>query len=228
MGCDPRSRTCGGDILEAYARIRRYRRDEEIYGAEEPADSWYRVVSGVARKFAVQSDGRRRIVDFLLPGDFFGFTALSHHHFSVEAVLEDTMIASYARDPLEALALTDPRLGRTLSAIACSVITRLQSRILIFGGVTAQAKVALFLREMAARSQAETADQVFLLPMSRYDIADYLALSVETVSRALTRLRRCGAIALVGRNGVRIADLQLTSDGPAPAPPAPDGPQALS
>jgi CRP/FNR family transcriptional regulator, nitrogen fixation regulation protein len=129
----------------------------------------------------------------LLPGDFFGFAhGYEHHFFVVEAMIEGTAVARYSRRRLEMLAATDPQVAARVREIAFETISRLERRMLTLGRMTALEKVGSFLLEMAERSSKETEEVV--LPMSRYDIADYLALAVETVSCALTDFKHRGAI----------------------------------
>jgi CRP/FNR family nitrogen fixation transcriptional regulator len=204
-GPKPRPERCREppQAMEALAVPTHFARGERIYGREDPVDHWYRVVSGMARKSTVFSDGRRRIVDFLLPGDFFGFSAREERYFDVEAVIEGTTVIYYPRHPLELLADNDPDVGHQIRDMAFESISRLQARLLILGRVTAQEKVTAFLIEMAERSW-ELSDNAVVLRMSRYDIADYLALSVETVSRSLTTLQHRGTIVLVGKHRIRL------------------------
>jgi CRP/FNR family nitrogen fixation transcriptional regulator len=192
--------------MEALAAVTRYGRGERIYTRDDPVDHWYRIVSGMARKSALASDGRRRIIDFLLPSDSFGFSPQNERNFDVECVTSETAVARYPRGPLESLAETDPEVGRQLRHMACDSISRLQARILILGRVTAIEKVCAFLVDMADRSSCGI-DVALVLQMSRYDIADYLALSVETVSRAITHLQNNGTITLLGRHCVQISHL---------------------
>lgn len=79
------------------AATTRYCRGEEVYAPGDPAEHRYRVISGMTRKCAVKADGRRQIVDFLLPGDSFGLTTRHEHHFAVEAVTDGTEVARYPR-----------------------------------------------------------------------------------------------------------------------------------
>ena len=95
--------------LDCLATVTPHRRGATIYGPDDPAEHWYRLVSGVARKCALLPDGRRHIVDFLLPGDFFGFIARHEHRFAVEAIVEDTVVARYPRRRAEVLADSTPR-----------------------------------------------------------------------------------------------------------------------
>jgi CRP-like cAMP-binding protein len=161
----------------------------------------------MARKSTLLIDGRRRIVDFMLPGDFFGFSARDRRLFDVEAVTEGTVIARYPRRQIENLADDNPQLSRQIREVAFESISRLQARVLILARPTAVGKVSAFLLEMAERSGQDP--KIILLPMSRYDIADYLALSVETVSRALTHLRRHGAIAFTDKHRLTVTSRRI-------------------
>jgi CRP/FNR family transcriptional regulator, nitrogen fixation regulation protein len=190
-------------VVSSLAALTSYSRGQLIYEEGAPVESWYRLVSGAARRCVIRSDGRRRIVDLLLPNDVFGFGGRGKHPFSAEAVSDGTIAARYPRARLELLANSDPRVGEELRDMAHEEGRRLQALILILGRATAQEKVGAFLVHLAERLAGHPADRVSL-PISRYDIADYLALSVETVSRALTGLKRSGAIKLVGPRQVQI------------------------
>jgi CRP-like cAMP-binding protein len=160
----------------------------------------------------LRTDGRRQIIDLLLPGDFFGFTVSNEYDFSVEAVAEGTTVACYPRLHVEMLADEDPRLARELRQAAFAALSRLQTQLLIVGRITALEKVGSFLLEMAGRLSDGAIDRV-VLPISRYDIADYLALSVETVSRSLTDLKHRGVIEFSGTRCVRIVDRDALENG---------------
>jgi CRP-like cAMP-binding protein len=190
--------------LEDVGIATRYRAGEIIYYQNDPAEYWYKVLSGAARKTALMLDGRRHIVMFLLSGDLFGFGGNAKHDFSVETITEGTTIAKYARRRVEALAESDPVVGRTVREAAFLTIAGLQKRMVLLGRNSALERVSAFLLEIAER--LATADGEILLPMSRYDIADYLAISVETVSRAVTILRARHVIALNGSRHIEILD----------------------
>jgi CRP/FNR family transcriptional regulator, nitrogen fixation regulation protein len=187
-------------------------RGQEICRQGRPADHWYCVISGAARCCVIQLDGRRQIVDLLLPGDAFGFTAGDEYGYTVEAVAEGTIVAAYLRRRVELLADADPQLAREIRHIAFLALARLETQLLIVGRITALEKVGSFILEMATRLSAERGSSV-ALPMSRYDIADYLAVSVETVSRALTDLKQRGVIKLSGTRIVRIVDRDALEEG---------------
>jgi CRP/FNR family transcriptional regulator, nitrogen fixation regulation protein len=194
----------GGPLsLESLATQIRCRVGETVYHCAEATHYWYRIVVGAARKTALTAEGGRHIVEFLLPGDFFGFGPGDTHHFSVETITAGTMVARYPRREAERLSESDPEVSRHIREVAFASIERLETRMVILGRTSALAKVSAFLLEMADRSHTGPANSV-VLPMSRYDIADYLAIAVETVSRALTELRGRGVISLGGVRRVRI------------------------
>ena len=192
-------------LLESLATMKRCHLGQEIYGQEDSAECWYSVVSGVLRRFAVRPDGRRQITDFLLPDDFFGFASGRQYHvFAVEA-LTKSVVACYPRRRIEMLAASNPPIAQLLRQKTFDAMGRLQAQLRILGRTRAPEKVGSFLLDMAGRCARGPSDTL-VLPMSRYDIADYLALSVETVSRAMTDLQQRGAIALSGTRRVTIVD----------------------
>jgi CRP/FNR family transcriptional regulator, nitrogen fixation regulation protein len=206
--CSARGLTPGGDSqnsLEHLATLACYATGEPIYRQRQPAVRWYRILSGAARKCVQMPDGRRYIVDFLFPGDLFGFGKANRHGCSAEAIAAMTKVASYPRDGAMTLADKDPKIARQIRETTFDAICRLQLRLLILGQRTAIARVCSFVLEMADRTAANPPDAV-ILPMSRYDIADYLALAVETVSRTLTTLQVGGAITIHRRRIVQIRD----------------------
>lgn len=192
-------------MFDTVAAFTSYRRGEEIYRRSDPTDHWYRLVSGVAKKYTVTADGRQQIVEFLLPDDFFGFGAGRAHQFIVEAVAGRTVVACYPRDKMEALITRDPGAARLLREVAFEQIARSQLRLLALVRMGAQQRVGAFLIEMSERLCKEPAEPL-LLPMSRYEIADYVGLSVEAVSRALTSLKYAGIIRLSGTRSINIVD----------------------
>jgi CRP/FNR family transcriptional regulator, nitrogen fixation regulation protein len=189
-------------------------RGEEIHGSDCSDDYWYRVVSGAARCYIVLPGGRRQVLDLLLPDDSFGFSGCEGHFYGVDAVVDNTSMACYPREALQALADSDPVVAHEICEMVFGAMARLQQLILILGRTTAREKVGAFLLRIMQRTANDDADRL-VLPTSRYDIADYLALSVETVSRALTDLKHRGLISLVGPRRVRIVDRQGLDDGHA-------------
>jgi CRP-like cAMP-binding protein len=166
-------------------------RNAEIYGENEPAEYLYKLVSGSVRISKILNDGRRQISAFYLPGDVFGLEISGEHALSAEAIT-DVEIILVKRSAIEALAARDTDVARQLWAVTGRELQRMQEHILLLIK-TAQERVAGFLLEMASR--VKCANEVEL-PMSRQDIADYLGLTMETVSRTLTSLEDSAAIAL--------------------------------
>jgi CRP/FNR family nitrogen fixation transcriptional regulator len=196
------------ESLQQLAVVARYDTDQPIYRYNDLAQYWFRIVAGAARKTALSGDGRRHIVDFLLPGDFFGFCPSSGHHFCVEATVAGTLVARYPRRSVERLAESDPQVARHIRQATFESIARLQRMTLILAGGSALEKIGAFLLEMANRTGVEETRWV-CLPMSRSDIADYLAMAVETVSRTLTELRARRAIAYRDARRVQICDREV-------------------
>jgi CRP/FNR family transcriptional regulator, nitrogen fixation regulation protein len=168
-----------------------FARNAEIYGEGEPADYLYKVVSGTVRTYKVLSDGRRQIGAFYMPGDVFGLETSDEHTFSAEAI-SDSKVLVIKRSALVALAERDSDVARQLWALTGRELSRVQDHIMLLIK-TAQERVAGFLLEMAERGSNGNALE---LPMSRQDIADYLGLTIETVSRTLTILENAAAIEL--------------------------------
>jgi CRP-like cAMP-binding protein len=166
-------------------------RNMEIYGENEPAEYLYKVISGTVRTSKILNDGRRQIGGFYLPGDVFGLEPGSEHAFSAEAIT-DAKVLVIKRSAVEALAARDNEAARELWAMTGRELQRVQDHILLLIK-TAQERVAAFLLEMSERIKSN--DEINL-PMSRQDIADYLGLTIETVSRTLTSLESNAAIAL--------------------------------
>ncbi len=180
-----------GSSIEMMGAVMPFARNAEIYGENEPADYLYKVVGGAVRTYKVLKDGRRQIGSFYLPGDIFGLEVDDEHSFSAEAVV-DSKVVVIKRSALISLAGRDTEVARQLWTMSASELQRAQDHVMLLIK-TAQERVAGFLVEMSARNGG--AGEVDL-PMSRQDIADYLGLTIETVSRTLTQLENSGAIAV--------------------------------
>ncbi len=178
--------------FEMLGAVMRFERNVEIYGEEEPAEYLYQVVKGAVRTYKVLQDGRRQIGAFHLPGDVFGLEAGDEHSFSAEAISECTLHVA-RRSSIVTMAARDSELAADLWARTAEGFRRAQEHMLLLGRKNAEERVASFLLRMSART---TSDQVIELPMSRQDIADYLGLTIETVSRTLTQLENSAAIEL--------------------------------
>jgi CRP/FNR family transcriptional regulator, nitrogen fixation regulation protein len=168
--------------------------ETEIFGEGEEADYAYQVVSGVVRTSKILSDGRRQVGGFYLPGDIFGLEFRDEHTFSAEAIT-DTKVIVVKRSVLMVVAGRDTEVSRELLALTGRELRRVQDRVLLLVK-SAEQRVAHFLLEMAERARGARGGNVVELPMVRRDIADYLGLTVETVSRTLSSLANAAAIEL--------------------------------
>jgi CRP/FNR family transcriptional regulator, nitrogen fixation regulation protein len=166
-----------------------YQRNAEIFGENEPAEYLYKVVTGSVRTYRILCDGRRQIGGFYLPGDVFGLQFAQAHTFSAEAIT-DAKVLVVKRSALSALANRDASVACELFNLTGRELRRVQEHLLLLVK-SAQERVASFLIEMADRTAAGDTVE---LPMSRQDIADYLGLTIETVSRTLTGLESAATI----------------------------------
>ena len=166
----------------------KYSKGTEIFGEAEPADYIYQVIEGAVRTHKLLSDGRRQIGAFHLPGDIFGLDNGDFHRFTAEAIV-DTAVRVVERRSLERVAKTDPAISRSLLIMTTANLQHVENRILLLGRNTARERVAAFLIEMNGRL---TSAGVIALPMNRRDIADYLGLAFETVSREFSAFHRKG------------------------------------
>lgn len=179
-------------------------RNAEIYAERAPADCLYRVLSGTVRTYRALIDGRRQVGAFYLPGDMFGLESGEEHAFSAEAVVDST-VTVIDRGIVTSLAACDRDVARQLWTLMGRELQSTQDRLLLLIK-TAHERVASFLLEMADRIQSN--DEVELA-MSRQDIADYLGLTIETVSRMLTQLENASAIALPTSKRIVLRDRKV-------------------
>lgn len=177
-------------------------RNAEIFGEGEPADYLYKVVSGAVRICKLMSDGRRQIGAFYLPGNIFGLEAEDIHHFSAEAISDCTILV-VKRSAFLAEATRDGAMLTELWTETMAHLHRAQDHMLLLGRKSAQERIAAFLLDMAGRLSKQGAVE---LPMSRQDIADYLGLTIETVSRTLTQMERDGVIAIPVSRRILLTD----------------------
>ncbi len=177
--------------MQLMGAVMQYPRNVEVFGEDEPAEYLYKVVSGGVRTYKILDDGRRQVGAFHLPGDIFGFEFGDKHTLSAEA-MSDAKVLVVKRSALGALAGRDASIAQELFALTSRQLQRMQGRVLLLVK-SAQERVASFLLEMAERSPEGNTIE---LPMSRQDIADYLGLTIETVSRTLTYLQGAAMIEL--------------------------------
>jgi CRP/FNR family transcriptional regulator, nitrogen fixation regulation protein len=185
-----------GDLSQAKVSSSefKYSKDTEIFGHKEPAEYIYQVIEGAVRTHKLLSDGRRQIGAFHLPGDIFGLENGDFHRFTAEAIV-DTTVRLVKRQSLEREARKDPAVVRTLLKMTTDNLRHVENHLLLLGRQFATERVAAFLLEMNGRLTSEGA---MALPMTRRDIADYLGLAIETVSRVLNAYQRKGYLKAAG------------------------------
>jgi len=179
-----------------------YARNEEVFGQGEAAEYIYKVVSGAVRICKILDDGRRQVIAFHMPGEIFGLEVEEDHRFSAEAIT-DAVILVVKRSTVLALAARDGHIANQLWALTTQDLQRVQNHMLVLGCMNAKQKVATFLLQMAKRRC--TSDEIEL-PMPRQDIADYLGLTIETVSRTMTQLENAAAIGMTTSRRIVLRD----------------------
>jgi CRP/FNR family transcriptional regulator, nitrogen fixation regulation protein len=177
-----------------------YPRRVQIVHEDDGADRVYKVISGTVCTYKVLSDGRRQIGGFYLAGDIFGLECPEGHTLAAETIT-NAKILVIRKSVLNALASRNAALLSHLLSLTARELGRVQDRVLLLSSKSAQERVVGFLLEMSKRASSN-ANSVEL-PMSRQDIADYLGLTIETVSRTLWALENCGAIGISRRRRIQ-------------------------
>ena len=178
--------------------------NQTIFSQGERVDHAYKIVSGVVRLCKHLSDGRRQIAQFLFPGDYFSFVTIGDHGFSAEAVV-DVSLLSFPQDRMERLCRDNPALRSRLFQMLSQRVCDIQNHLTVVGRQTAKERVAAFLLLLAERSGSGGVS--ITVPMNRHDIADYLSLTMETVSRTLSRLKAARMIAIPHLHQVELRNI---------------------
>jgi len=169
---------------------------DHVFREGDPATSVYRVESGHVCLYRLMPDGRRQVMDFAYPGDFIGLGALGHHAASAQAT-EKTRLCAFAVATFREIARNQPSLSLNLYEAVSQELQATREMLMNVCQRTALERVASFLLELSRRNErrGEAAHDI-VLPMTRTDIADFLGLTIETVSRTFTKLRQDGVIDL--------------------------------
>jgi len=178
-------------IFEFGAKVTRFGANEPLFREGEPARYIYKVMDGVVRSYKLLRDGHRKIGAFRLPRDLFGVDGGHAHESSADAITDVTVLVG-RRDTLIARAAVDCDVSQQLLAVTTRELQRVQRHALLLA-MHAPQRLARFLMEMSIRRGQPV---VVELPMSRQDIADYLGLTIETVSRAMTQFEAASLIEL--------------------------------
>ncbi len=193
------------------AAERRLESKEHVFCEGDPRTHVYRVEDGVIAIYKTLFDGRRRIIDFAYPGDFIGLGVLGEHIMSAQATCA-AKVRCLSASALERLAETDASLALKLYKSVCQDLVAARSLLVTVGQRSAVERMAAFLLALHRRA-GDDAKDIVRLAMRRSDIADLLGLTIETVSRTLTKLREMGVIAVEqGGTKVRLLDLDRLAD----------------
>ena len=179
-----------------------FARNAEVYAEGETAGYVYKLISGVVRVSKLLPDGRRQISAFHMPGEMFGFEADEVHHASAEAVVP-TKVVAYRWEGVLGAEKQPASFVRELLNLTVLGLRHTQDHLLLLGRKNALERLAEFLLEMSARMGGSS---VLDLAMPRHDIADYLGLTLETVSRMFAELKEMGAIRLESARRVHLLD----------------------
>jgi CRP/FNR family transcriptional regulator len=181
-----------------------YDAGETVVFEGDSAVNVFSLTSGLLRLSKLLPDGRRQIAGFLFPGDFLGITMEEEHAFTAEAVAP-SVLCRFPRRQFDAFVAGHPELERRLYAQAAHELAAARQQVVLLGRKTATERVASFLLMLGSRCPSHGSSEVEL-PMSRADIADYLGIRIETVSREITALKTARVIQLTSRQSFRIVD----------------------
>jgi len=178
---------------------------ETLFAEGDEANNIFEIVRGVLRIVKLLPDGRRQITGFLSSGHVVGLAPEGIHVYSAEAVTEVT-VRRYRRAAFERLIDEVPGFAKKLLAVTSHELRLAQDQMLLLGRKTALERIASFLLIIMAQQDSDS-EEIVDVPMTRSDIADYLGLTIETVSRTLTKLKQDGFIALLTPNRMKIQNL---------------------
>jgi CRP/FNR family transcriptional regulator len=223
LSCDVRSLTlCHGVPDDGIRRLQAATQAVSLIAGQpvvregEPADHIFNVTSGTVKLYKLMADGRRQVTGFLQDGSFLGLSHANAYVYTAEAVTQ-VMLCRFQRKALEALMDEFPTVRKKFLEIVMDELAAVEDQKLLLGRKTALEKVASFLIMLSDRAVLRGHPQHLLsVPMGRLDIGDYLGLTIETVSRTLTQIKRAGAISIPDNSHIRIDDrayLERISEG---------------
>jgi len=200
--------------LEGIKTYRSFSADEPILWRGDELKYVASVVEGVAKLEKSLEDGRNQMVGLLFPSDFIGHPKRTQIEFDVTAA-SDITLCCFEREPFEELLIEVPHIAQRMVEIALDELDAAQDWMVLLGRKTAAEKTATFLEMVARRSQFDSSavsTRDLVLPLLRSEIADYLGLTLETVSRQLSILKRDGVVEFVDKKNFRILDVARLHD----------------
>jgi CRP-like cAMP-binding protein len=192
--------------LQSIGTRLRVRRGETIFNEGDAAEYSYRLVSGSVRLCRHRANGRRQIARFLFPGDLFALADLSEHSFTAEAV-SDVVLIAYRQRQIAQLSDENPAIRHYFVKQLSRKASEMQHHLMVLGRQTAKERVASFLLALCDRIGSEE-DGVIDVLMSRRDMADYLGLTLETVSRSISELKRERLIQAITSRNIKLLDIE--------------------
>lgn len=195
--------------LSSLTQTNTYEVGDTLFFEGDTAGACFIVQGGALKLYKLLPDGRRQITGFLFKGDFLGMTPVEEYGYTAE-VLEPVRACSLPSEKMQALVEAYPKLSNRLLNLASMELAVAQEQMLLLGRKTAQERIASFLLWLSRRAEdrGEPSNPV-RVPMSRGDMGDYLGLTVETVSRSITKLKTSGVITLKEGNRIEISDLEM-------------------
>ena len=190
--------------IAAISIVEKHSPGSTLFSEGDEAENVYEVVQGTLRLYKLLSDGRRQITGFLSAGHLLGLANDDCYLYTAEAIT-DVTLCRYPRTRFVRMVDEVPGFARRLLAVTSNELCAAQDQMLLLGRKSAVEKVASFILMIAGRGGLERGE--ICIPMTRSDIADYLGLTVETVSRTLTRLKQNGAIALPSSHCIKLRDV---------------------
>ncbi|MCY4395335.1 MAG: helix-turn-helix domain-containing protein [Rhodospirillaceae bacterium] len=179
-----------------------------LFDEGDPAAHYFVVTEGAMMAFKEAHDGRRQITGFLYAGDMLGLNHHQRYVYSAEA-LNDAVVCQYEIADLRELFRAYPEVEHWLLRHCSDELASAHDQMFLLGRKNAMEKIATFLWFQVHRTRLRSRNLTLLdLPMTRRDIADYLGLTVETVSRTITRMRLAGTIGTIGKHGIDILDIE--------------------
>ncbi|WP_420541334.1 transcriptional regulator FnrL [Planktotalea frisia] len=207
---------CEGEellMLERMKSYKTYSAGETILWRGEPMEFVASVVAGVASLSKTMEDGRTQMVGLLLPSDFIGRPGRTHVEFDVVATT-DLTLCRFERKPFEKLVIDTPHVAQRLMEMALDELDAARDWMILLGRKTAREKIATFLELLARRSEVDMVKaQISVnLPMTRDQIANFLGLTLETVSRQLNAMKKDGIIGFSGRKELEVLNVAALRD----------------
>ncbi|NSX54878.1 transcriptional regulator FnrL [Parasulfitobacter algicola] len=210
---------CETDELERLEEVKYYRSFEAgqtVVWQGDKMDFVASVVTGIASLTQTMEDGRTQMVGLLLPSDFVGRPGREIAAYDVVATT-DLVMCCFRKKPFEQIMMQTPHIAERLLQMTLDELDAAREWMLLLGRKTAREKIASLLAIIAQRNASLTAhpkvgDVIFDLPLTREAMADYLGLTLETVSRQISALKRDGVIVLQGKRHVTVPDMRILLD----------------